>query len=180
MAPALLEHAADGTVPTRDGNRDPLAQPHGVYRCAGEDSWVALSVWSDDEWERLRLVAGHPEWGRDDPELDRHMEGWTCGRRRDEIVAMLRQHGLHVAPVETIAELAADPQLAHRGFWRRVAHPVLGSVTLMAPPFVLSATPAALERAGPVLGEHNAEVWRGLLGIGESEYRALAAEGVFD
>ena len=50
----------------------------------------------------------------------------------------------------------------------------------MAPPFVLSATPAVLERAGPILGEHNAEVWRRLLGVGASEYRALAAEGVFD
>jgi crotonobetainyl-CoA:carnitine CoA-transferase CaiB-like acyl-CoA transferase len=50
----------------------------------------------------------------------------------------------------------------------------------MAPPFVLSATPAVLERAGPTLGQHNEEVWCGLLGLGESEYRALATEGVFD
>src|SRR5205809_2453671 len=51
MAPALLELAANGTVPTRAGNRDPQARPHGVYRCAdGDDAWVALSESSADEW----------------------------------------------------------------------------------------------------------------------------------
>jgi crotonobetainyl-CoA:carnitine CoA-transferase CaiB-like acyl-CoA transferase len=180
MAPALLEHAANGSVPTRDGNRDHVARPHGVYRCAGEDRWVALSVWSDAEWERLRRAAGHGEWSRDDPDLDAVLERWTCERSREEIVAALRSEGLRVAPVETIAELAEDPQLAHRRFWRGTAHPVLGSVTAMAPPFVLSETPAILERAGPTLAEHNEQVWRGLLGLENSEYRALAAEGVFD
>jgi crotonobetainyl-CoA:carnitine CoA-transferase CaiB-like acyl-CoA transferase len=151
-----------------------------VYRCAGEDRWVALSVWSDAEWERLRRAAGHGEWSPDDPDLDAVLERWTCERSREEIVAALRSEGLRVAPVETIAELAEDPQLAHRRFWRGTAHPVLGSVTAMAPPFVLSETPAILERAGPTLAEHNEQVWRGLLGLENSEYRALAAEGVFD
>ena len=80
----------------------------------------------------------------------------------------------------TIAELADDPQLRHRAFWRRSAHPVFGEITTMAPPFILSRTPAVLERAGPTLGEHNDEVWRHLGGLAEAEYRALKAEGVFD
>jgi crotonobetainyl-CoA:carnitine CoA-transferase CaiB-like acyl-CoA transferase len=180
MAPALLEHSANDTDPTRDGNRDPVARPHGVYRCSGDDRWVALSVWADAEWDTFRAVAGHPEWARGDPELDARVEGWTCQRSREAVVAALRERGLCAAPVETIAQLAADPQLQHRGFWRRTAHPVLGTVTAMAPPFLLSETPAVLERAGPTLGQHNTEVWCGLLGLGEAEYRALSAEGVFD
>jgi crotonobetainyl-CoA:carnitine CoA-transferase CaiB-like acyl-CoA transferase len=180
MAPALLEHAANGTVPTRDGNRDAVARPHGVYRCAGDDRWVALSVWDDDEWARFRAAVGHPEWSREDVELDRCIEEWTATRTREDVVAVLRAAGLRAAAVATIGELAADPQLRHRAFWRETTHPVLGTVTAMAPPFTLSATPAVLERAGPTLGEHNVEVWRGLLGLSEPEYRALAAEGVFD
>lgn len=179
MAPALLEHAANGTLPTRDGNRDLVARPHGVYRCAGEDRWVALSVWTEPEWELFRALVGHPEWSRDDPELDSCVEQWTSGRARDEIVAALREHGLRAAPVTTIAELATDPQLVHREFWRTTTHP-LGAVTVMAPPFLLSDTPAVLQRAGPTLGEHNEEIWPGLLGLSDTEYRALAAEGVFD
>jgi crotonobetainyl-CoA:carnitine CoA-transferase CaiB-like acyl-CoA transferase len=180
MAPALLQYSADGTIPTRDGNRDRVARPHGVYRCAGEDRWVALSVWTEDEWARFRSIVGHFEWSREDPDLDDCIERWTSTRSRDEIVDAFREERLRAAPVTTIAELAEDAQLGHRSFWRRTAHPVLGEVVAMAPPFVLSHTPAVLERAGPTLGEHNDEVWLGLGGLGEPEYRALAAEGVFD
>ena len=180
MAPALLEHARDGSVPTRDGNRDAVARPHGVYRCAGDDRWVALSIWDEDEFARLRSLAGHFEWSRADPDLDACIEQWTGVRSREEIVEALREERLRVAPVVTISELAADPQLAARRFWRRTSHPVLGALTVMAPPFILSRTPAVLERAGPTLGEHNGEVWQGLLGLGDTEYRALASEGVFD
>jgi crotonobetainyl-CoA:carnitine CoA-transferase CaiB-like acyl-CoA transferase len=180
MAPALLEHAANGSLPTRDGNRDAVARPHGVYRCAGDDRWVALSVWTEPEWELFRALVGHPEWSRDDPALDTCIEQWTSARARDEVVAALRERGLRAAPVTSIAELATDPQLAHREFWRRTTHPVLGTVTAMAPPFILSATPAVLERAGPTLGQDNEEIWCGLLGFADSEYRALATEGVFD
>jgi crotonobetainyl-CoA:carnitine CoA-transferase CaiB-like acyl-CoA transferase len=180
MAPALLEHGAQGTVPTRDGNHDPVARPHGVYRCAGEDRWVALSIWTEDEWARFRSIVGHFEWSRDDPGLDGCIEEWTSTRSQTEIVDALREERLRAAPVATIAELADDAQLRHRSFWRTTRHPLLREVVAMAPPFLLSDTPAVLERAGPTLGEHNDEVWRALGGIDEAEYRALAAEGVFD
>jgi crotonobetainyl-CoA:carnitine CoA-transferase CaiB-like acyl-CoA transferase len=180
MAPALLEHSANGTVPTRDGNRDIVAYPHGVYRCTGDDRWVAVSVWDDDEWKRFRDTVAHAEWARDDPDLDRCIEEWTATRSRDDVVRVMREARVHVAPVTTIAELASDPQLRHRGFWRRTTHAVLGEIVAMAPPFVLSDTPAVLLRAGPMLGEHNDDVWPRLGDVSESEYRALAAEGVFD
>src|SRR5437667_295277 len=64
LAPVLLEHAANGTVPTRDANHDRVAVPHGVYPARGDDRWMALSVWSDDEWSRFRLALGDPEWSR--------------------------------------------------------------------------------------------------------------------
>src|SRR5206468_35047 len=81
--------------------------------------------------------------------------------------------GLRVQPVLTIPELREDEQLRHRAFWRSVPHPVLESITAMAPPFILSDTPAVLERAGPTLGQDNGYVFRELLGLDESEYRAL-------
>ncbi len=192
MAPALLEHAANGTVPARAGNRDRVAVPHGVYPCLGEDRWVALSVWSDEEWRRFRDALGDPEWVRDaalatadgrrarEGELDERIAGWTRGRSREEVVDALGSRGLRAAPVETISELFEDPQLAHRGFWRRVPHPVLGSITAMAAPYLLSATPTRHERAGPVLGADNDYVYGELLGISADERGALAREGVFD
>ena len=191
LAPALLEHAANGTVPTRDANHDRVAVPHGVYPSQGDDCWVALSVWSDDEWARFREVLGDPAWSHDaalgradgrrarEAELDARIAEWTKARTREDAVGALRARGLSAAPVESVGELFDDPQLAHRGVWRRAAHAGLGEVGLMAPPFALSETPARADRAGPTLGEHNEEVFKGLLGLSADEYASLAAAGVF-
>jgi len=191
LAPALLEHAANGTVPTRDANHDRVAVPHGVYPSRGDDRWVALSVWSDDEWVRLREVLGDPAWSRDaglgsaagrrarEAELDARIAEWTKARTREDAVGALRARGLSASAVESVGELFDDPQLAHRGVWRRAPHAGLGEVGLMAPPFALSETPAHADRAGPTLGEHNEEVFKGLLGLSADEYASLAAAGVF-
>ena len=191
LAPALLEHAANGNVPTRDANHDRVAVPHGVYPCEGDDRWVALSVWNDDEWELFRDAIGEPAWARDaslasaagrrarEDEIDAHIREWTRTRTREEVAGALRARGLRASPVASIGELFEDPQLAHRGMWRRASHAGLGEIGLMAPPFALSDTPARPDRAGPTLGEHNEAVFRGLLGLGADEYAALAADGVF-
>jgi crotonobetainyl-CoA:carnitine CoA-transferase CaiB-like acyl-CoA transferase len=191
LAPALLEHAANGTVPTRDANHDRIAVPHGVYPSRGEDRWVALSIWDDAEWAAFRGALGDPAWARDgalaradgrrarEAELDLRIAEWTRTRTREEAVAAFRASGLRAAPVESVGELFEDPQLAHRGVWRRAPHAGLGEVGLMAPPFSLSETPARADRAGPTLGEHNEEVFQGLLGLSADEYASLAADGVF-
>jgi benzylsuccinate CoA-transferase BbsF subunit len=191
LAPALLEHAANGTVPTRDANHDRVAVPHGVYPSQGDDCWVALSVWSDDEWARFREALGVPAWSRDaalatadgrrarEADIDARIAEWTSARTREAAVSALRARGLSAAPVESVGELFDDPQLAHRGVWRRAPHAGLGEVGLMAPPFALSETPARADRAGPTLGEHNEDVFKGLLGLSADEYASLAADGVF-
>ena len=191
MGPAILEHRINGTVPSRDGDHDPLAVPHGVYRAKGSDRWVALSVWDDAEWARFRAAVGQP-WADDERwrtaarrragerELDALVEGWTSQRTREEIVTALRSQRLRAAPVLTISELAGDPQLAHRGYFQRLPHPVLGAVECIAAPFTLSATPLRQERAGPPLGADNDAVFGGILGIGDEERAALARDGVFE
>lgn len=192
MAPALLEHDANGRVPVRAGNRDLVAVPHGVYPCQGQDRWCALSVWDDGEWRRLAAALGEPAWARDsryataegrrrhESELDARIASWTRERTREEAVARLRANGLHAAPVLTIAEVVAEPQLRHRGFWRALAHPVLGAITCFGAPFVLPATPGRSERAGPLLGADNDHVFGELLGVGAEERARLVADGVFD
>ena len=191
LAPTLLEHAANGTVPTRDGNHDRVAVPHGVYPSQGVDRWLALSIWDDAEWARFREALGDPAWARDpslasaggrrsrEDEIDGRIAEWTGTRTREDALATLRAHGLRAAPVESVGELFDDQQLAHRGLWHRAPHAGLGEVGLMAPPFALSETPARADRAGPTLGEHNEDVFKGLLGLSADEYASLAADGVF-
>ncbi len=194
MTPAFLEHQLNGTVPTRAGNDDPVAAPHGVYPCADDtkgDRWVALSVWNDEEWLRFREAIGDPAWARElrwdtaagrragRAELDEGVGRWTRALRRDEVVAALRSRGLRAAPVETISELFTDEQLVHRGFWRGLPHPVLGTVQCISAPFTLSGTPSRQESAGPMLGADNDHVFGTILGMGEEERAALARDGVF-
>ena len=195
VAPALLERAGNGSAPTREGNRDRIAVPHGVYPAlpTGDqpDAWVALSVWTDAEWAALRAAMDDPDWatapalatadGRRSREawLDERIAEWTRTHTRDECVARLRARGLRAAPVESIGELFRDEQLAHRRAWRPATHPVIGPVRLMAAPFVIGDHEQGPSRPGPLLGAHTQEVMREVLGLDEAEYAALAATGPF-
>ena len=191
MTPALLEYDADRTIPTRAANRDRVAVPHGVYPSSEADSWIALSVWDDDEWERLREALGDPEWARDaalasadgrrgrEAWIDERIAEWSRRQPRSSAVARLRSRGLRAAPVESVGELFRDPQLAERRAWRESSHPVIGGMKLMAPPFVLSDSPQGPDRPGPTLGQHTEEVFRGIVGLDAAQYAALEAEGVF-
>lgn len=192
MGPALLEHQLNGTIPTRAGNHDTVAVPHGVYPCSGEDRWVAFSIWSDEEWSTLRTVLGDPAWAREDrwcnaagrrageSDLDARIAEWTRTHTREDVVDRLRAAALRAAPVLTIGELFKDEQLTHRAFFRGLPHPVIGTVHCISAPFTLSATPSRQERAGPMLGADNDHVFGGILGIEEEERAALARDGVFD
>ena len=191
MTPALLEHDANGTLPTRAGNRDRVAVPHGVYPTSEPDSWIALSVWSDEEWASLRDALGDPEWSRDESLatasgrrgreawLDERIAEWSRRQPRARAVARLRSKGLRASEVRSIGELFAEPQLKERRAWRTAAHPVIGDVRLMAPPFVLSGSSQGPERPGPLLGADNDEVFRRILGLDDAEYAADQAAGVF-
>jgi crotonobetainyl-CoA:carnitine CoA-transferase CaiB-like acyl-CoA transferase len=191
VGPALLEHDANGAIPTRAGNHDRVAVPHGVYPTSEPDSWIALSVWDDDEWARLREALGDPEWacepqlrtagGRRERRawLDERIAEWSRRQPRASAVARLRSRGLRAAPVESIGELFGDAQLAERRAWRTARHPVIGDVRLMAAPFLLSAWSQGPTRPGPLLSEHTEEVFCGIVGLDATEYAALHAQGVF-
>ena len=93
------------------GNRDRRFAPQGAYRATGEDSWVALSVQSDTDWERLCELIGRSDL-RDDPELrglagriarhnelDKAIEAWTSEREQYEAAWELQRAGISAAPI---------------------------------------------------------------------------------
>lgn len=185
LTPSILEFAANGRIPARAGNTDLVAAPHGVYRCAGPDRWVALSVWSDQEWRAFQGATGLEGPATAEArraagvELERRIEAWTAARDRDDVVALLRAAGVRVAPVLAISELFSDPQLAHRGMWPSVTHDAIGAMRVMAPPFRLSGTPSVQDRPGPLLGADNDHVFGELLGLSAEERQRLERDGVF-
>ena len=62
LAPAILDYEVNGRIAQRIGNRCPYAAPHGVFPCKGEDKWVAIAVFSDEEWQSLSQAMGTPQW----------------------------------------------------------------------------------------------------------------------
>ena len=164
-----------------------------MYPCAGhsveDPQWLALSVVTEAHWQALRGWLGDPSWadlrfegveGRQhhQVELDRRLGEWTGGFDAFELMARLQEAGVRAGVVQTVEDLLSDPQLLHRGHFRRLVHPVLGELAYEHSGFRLSASPPRLERPGPRLGEHNDDVLQGILGLDPDEVRRLVAAGV--
>ncbi|NNN18878.1 MAG: CoA transferase [Acidimicrobiaceae bacterium] len=184
MAPALVRYFANGEEMDRNGNRDPNAVPHGVFPCAGEQRWCAISVHDDAEWNRFVLEVGEP-WakepefstaaGRRDNEdqLEELITGWTENQLREAVVERMRKAGVHSAPVNDMGDLYSDPQLTYRNAFQRVDHAHMGEHAVPAPPYILPASPGKVTHAAPTVGQHNEAVLCGILGLSKLEFEDL-------
>jgi benzylsuccinate CoA-transferase BbsF subunit len=188
LTPWLLDYAHDGTVGVRDGNRSRRAVPHGAFPCAGDDRWVAIAAWTDEEWSRLASIIGI-----DDPELDSFdarrarvdeveaaVAAATRTRSRDEIAATLQDAGIEAVPVQDFGDLNDDPQVAARGHFVDLTHPVMGPGLYERNGFRLSDAPGGYERSGPTLGQDNDWVLGEVLGLSPGEQHRLRADGALE
>ena len=172
-------------VKDRRGNRHRSIAPHGVYRCSGEDSWVAIAVENDAQFAALCETIGRPELARDERYADvvsryRNQDGldpiiseWTAGRAHREAAEQLQAADVPAEPVLTIPELVVDPHLTERGFWEEVTHRDSGTWTTEAPAWRFSRAPAHVRLPAPAFGEHNDYVFGELLGLSADEIVAL-------
>ena len=190
MAPVLLEYAVGGVSPTRDGNRDAVAVPHGCYRCRG-DRWVAISCWDDAEWARLAEAIGDAWFVSDvtlaraagrrarEADLNAALGRWTSGREAAGVITALHRANVHGAPVNTMRDLYDDPQLVARNIWQSFDHAELGPMRYRMVSYQLSHTPGRVRSAAPRLGEHTEDVFKDWFGLSDSDYDAFAAQGAF-
>ena len=193
LGPVLLARAIDGGVSTPTGNASQEAPgaPHGVYPCAGNDRWIAITIFTDSDWSRFVAAIGRPAWTCEERfatpasrlhhagELDQLVSAWTRGQAAEEAMATLQGAGVAAGLVANAEDLCArDPQLAARGHFVDVATPEGRTVRIDGPPFLLSETPARVSGPGPLLGEHTHEVLSGILGCSGEEIRALREAGV--
>jgi benzylsuccinate CoA-transferase BbsF subunit len=160
-----------------------------VFRCAGEDRWIAIAVWSDEEWSRLvesLSLSPDESWqhlhGRlAQPDLvEALIEEKTSQLDRDELAETLRASGLEATPVLDLADLNHDEQLQHRGHFVEMSHPVIGTQNYETLGFRLADSPPAFTRPGPTLGRDNEEVYKGLIGMSDEEFKTLEAAGAFE
>jgi benzylsuccinate CoA-transferase BbsF subunit len=190
LSEMIVRRSARGEVMARAGNRCERAAPHGIYPCRGEDRWIAIAVFSDAEWRRLRRLMGNPPFGQDPrfrtaagrvahaDELDAFLAGWTRDREAFELMRRLQDAGIEAGAVQDTEELNRDPQLAHRGHFRELRHEHLGLVRFENQAIRLSESLPEIRTPGPSLGEHTGEVLAGCLGLSDAEIDRLAAAGV--
>ena len=183
-------HLGVRPIPRR-GNRSPGGAPSNLYRCRpfGPNDYVFIHVANTDMWKALTRAIGQPELGEDPrfadrsgrvaqvEELDALVEGWTEKRTKQEVMDLLASVGVPCGAVLDSAEVLENEHLRRRGMIVDVDHPTRGRMAIPGSPIRLSASPTEVTRA-PLLGEHNAEVYGRLLGLGEADLAALRRDGV--
>ena len=186
----MLQHQMTGAIPTPPGNDDPDFAPHNNYPCVEEDTWVAISVGADVEWDALVDVVGdktlahspdfadHTARWNNRRALDKAISAWTRTRSAPEITALLQARGVAAMPVMNIADQFADPHLNARETYVEVEHPRVGAEMVYGVPWRFSDTPGGVHNPAPLLGQHNDYVLGQVLGIDESRLNRLAAEQV--
>lgn len=183
-------HALTGRLPQRGGNRHPFVAPYDGYRA--RDGYVVVGIGNSQLFRTLMAAIGKEELGRDPrykspparlerhDEVNRLVEGWIAERTVAEVMRALGPEGANIpcAPVMAVDGLMKDPHVRAREMIVDLPHPKLGTVPVTGSPLKLSASPPAIERLGPSLGEHNREIYAGMLGLSEDELAQLQSEGV--
>jgi crotonobetainyl-CoA:carnitine CoA-transferase CaiB-like acyl-CoA transferase len=192
MTPLILDYQVNNREFQPKGNKSDYTAPHGIYRCKGDDRWVAMAVTDDEEWRSFVKVIGSPKWAQDSKyasaagrvkhsdELDELVASWTANYPPEEVQKILQAAGVGAGLVSNAKDLDEDPQMRHYNFYREMEHPYMGKLRYYhAAPLKLSAAEAAVKR--PVLlGEHTEHICTEILGMSQSEVDTLRKKGVFE
>ena len=172
----------------RVGNDFPDAAPRSLYR-TGDERWLGLSATSQSTFENLAKAMGMPELidrpGFKDnaarlenrQELNEELDAWLSDRTLDETLEQLIPAGGVVGPVYNAAQIVADPHYQAREDIVEIDDDELGRTRMLGIVPKFSETPGAVEHAGPRVGQHNAQVYAGWLGLDDEELAALAERG---
>jgi crotonobetainyl-CoA:carnitine CoA-transferase CaiB-like acyl-CoA transferase len=174
MANQAANYLVGGQTPRRMGNAHPNIVPYQDFPTA--DGHMILTVGNDAQFAKFSQVAGHPEWAADERfatnparvahrnELLARIRAATVQRSTAEWITALEAAGVPCGPINTLAEVFADPQVVARELVVDVPQSGAGSVPVVANPIRLSASPVRYHRGPPQLGEHTGEVIADWLG----------------
>jgi crotonobetainyl-CoA:carnitine CoA-transferase CaiB-like acyl-CoA transferase len=181
-------YLATGDSPPRLGNAHPNIVPYQAFETADGD--VILACGNDNLFRKFcevadcRHLAVDPRFATNGQRvvhraaLDAILAGIFAKRTTREWVEALEAAGVPNGPINTLAQVFAEPQAIARGLRVELPHPVAGRVSLVRSPMRFSGTPIEHERPPPVLGEHTDEILRGLLGMSVAEIARLRTDGV--
>ncbi|WKG07557.1 CoA transferase [Nocardia sp. PE-7] len=189
MESLLPEFAVTGYQRERTGSVLPNVAPSNIYPTLGGEM-ILVAANQDTVFARLVKAMGRSELATDErysthnargarmTELDDLIAAWTATFETEELLAQLHAAGVPAGRIFTARDMFTDPHFAAREAIVRLAHPEFGELPMQNVFPKLSETPGSVRHPGPELGEHNQDVYGGLLGLDEKAIGRLAADGV--
>lgn len=187
---AFTDWSANHQVRPRRGNRHPVFEPQNVYRCHGDDAWVAITIRNDDDWQAFGEALGKPDWHGDarfanaagrrehHDEIHQHIKAWIIQRGPRAVEAALQQHGVPAGAVLDLREVGDDPHLAARGAFQQIEHPTFGTEVRASSQWGRGEHAQPVDMPAPSFGQHNRDVLSRVLNLDDTAIDELERVGV--
>ncbi len=179
-----------GVAGWRSGNRMRLGLfPNCVLPC--KDGYVCIDAPQLEQYQRFLALLGDQDWMQDQRYRDRRamsdqypeeaealISPWFMQHTKEEILQLCLVNRIPCVPVRTFDEVMVEPQLEQRDYFQGMEHPEAGNLRYPGPPFRMAGSPVRAVRPAPTLGQDNAEILCGELGLDRSELPELARTGI--
>ena len=188
--PAVLARQVVGREPLRLGNRHPDFVPHGSFRCAGEDRWLALAV-DDRCWPAFARLLSREDWASDpalhcvtgrraiEDEIENAVTRWTWNKDATQTAQELQSAGVAAAAVAHMDEVNRDPQLCSREFFYRIDRPFVGLQLQAGLPVARAGGKRyAMRGLAPFLGADSRQVLSRYAAVDDAAFQRLLEEGI--
>ncbi|WP_313378234.1 CaiB/BaiF CoA transferase family protein [Achromobacter insolitus] len=178
----------NGEVPGQSGNDHPTSSPTGVFPT--RDGYMNIAAMGNDIYARLCRVLELPELIEDErflsvplrarnrPALNAAIGARTATRPTAEWIALMNKEGVPCGPILGMDQTFEDPQVRHLKLSREIRHPALGPISVVGQPMILSRSAPGEMAPAPERGQHNGDVYGGMLGLAPDDLQQLAREGV--
>jgi crotonobetainyl-CoA:carnitine CoA-transferase CaiB-like acyl-CoA transferase len=186
--PDRANYFDDLIVPKRYGNKLSSSAPFGAYHA--KNGHVVICTITDPQWQKVLRAIGREDLSGEQryatrenrtknmDEVDGLVQKWCRERTVEEVLATLKKFQVPCSALPTFDQVANDPQLLSRDMIVEVHQPVSGKVKLIGSVYKMSKTPGDRKKSVPSVGQHNEEIYCGLLGIDAQELRKLKEESV--
>ena len=188
MEAVFAQYKVLNEIQPQMGNARPFSAPTDAFRC--RDGYVYVAVSFDRMWKRFTGLIGREDLA-DDPRFDSSekrrrnrdylnnlAQSWLTDKTKEEAVRLLVDSGIPAAPVNTVTEAAVDPQIKAREMIVDMEQPGIGTVPVSGVVVKMSATPGSIDAPAPAVGQHNKEIFCGLLNHSEQELARFREEGI--
>ena len=189
MESTVPEYAQTGFIRERTGAILEKVAPSNVYPTA-DNEMIVMGANQDSVFARLCAAMGQPALAEDErfskhtprgehqQELDEIISAWSVNYKTADLLALLERHAVPAGRIYRAPEMLADEHFIARETITEVEHPKYGELKMQNVFPRLSATPGKVKWPGPAMGQHNAEIYQGLLGYSQAELEQLTKDRV--